>query len=477
MIPWRDLGRRLGGRERRVISSPAAREGRPGTAVGGSAGSSDREQELVATGELLQELSRRGDQFVRDAGRFIDIATGQADGRPFIAKGIQAVESPLRFLDDYLTGSAQLVQHLQADHASIGQLLQAEVNLQRTMAPLKFMPILFKIESAPLGAEAQIMFSGLTREIEGLHTQVGELYGTKFRELERIRDILDEAMVRLEKQALALRSFVTLEKTRIQDSLRQLERELAANKSREVRLRRLSQAMARAIQQAASGLQCHDGIRQQLEQARAGTIVNPGLGNLQRLLSQADANCLSLAEFEQTTVSAGGMIEVLFDIIQAVGRQVADLTRQTVEIHRLLQPVHGLATGLTNVVEDLSRRIHLIGLNAQVQAAQYNLGAGLEVLSARTSEVSGETNRISKDIGGHLNQMAAGLTGSVKKFDELHYECLAQMLEMGHQGAEVENELHQLRDEAITLNLGFNDQLEQIRGVAHCVRERLKAKL
>jgi hypothetical protein len=468
--------------------------------------SAELEKEFMATSRTLEELNRAGEQFVQDSEMLISLAVGQSKGKKVIINSTQVVESPLLFLDDCLAESERLLHRLHEDHQSITQLLRAETNLRSTMAPLKFMQTLFKVESAPLGAEAQVMFTALTQEIERLHTQVCELFDTKFRELEMVQTILDDASVKLESQTAALRMFVTQEKVAIQNSLQQLTKELALNQQRDARIGNLSKKIAGEIMDIIVGLQFQDIINQKLEHtsaavnqildhaatdvetlhyleqscrleagqlqaartdlANAEAKVKTGIQNILEHVSRADSDCLSLGEFEHITASADGMVQVLLGLIESVRKQVSTMTSRTAEIHQDLLPIHSMASGLTSVVRDLSHRIHLIGLNAQVQAAQFRKGGGLEVLSARTSEISQETNRISETIANHLDQVSSGLASSVQSFEQLHTQALFQRVELAEQGADAEKALHGLRDGSLTTLQSVGDLLKHIQNTA-----------
>jgi hypothetical protein len=201
--------------------------------------------------------------------------------------------------------------------------------------------------------------------------------------------------------------------------------------------------------------------------AKAEQTVKAGIANIIEHLSEADTNCLSLKEFDQVTASSDGMIQVLLGLVESVRNQVTDMSQRTAEIKRPLQPIQNMAAGLTLVVRNLSYGIHLIGLNAQAQAAHFSHGAGLEVLSARTSEISQETNRISEMIATHLDQLAAGLTENVKTFDQLHTQAISQQEWLADSGAEVVNGLHKLRDEGLTTLQEVGELLEQIQRQAN----------
>jgi len=157
------------------------------------------------------------------------------------------------------------------------------------------------------------------------------------------------------------------------------------------------------------------------------------------------------------------------ETIEEVRNLVTATVASAKEAYEMLRPLGSLASDLTTIVRDMSARIHLIGLNAQVQAAQAALdqrGAGLEVLSARTSEISLETNRISKQAAEQLDVLAAGLAESVKAFGQLRADGLTQQAILNEQGRTEEQQLHAMRDSALETLHEIGASLDEIRGQA-----------
>jgi len=125
----------------------------------------------------------------------------------------------------------------------------------------------------------------------------------------------------------------------------------------------------------------------------------------------------------------------------------------------------------------MSAQIRLIGLNAQVQAAlaaQDPRGAGLEVLSARTSEISEETNRISEQAAAQLDTLASGLAQSVKAFEQLRTDGLAQQSLLNDKGRVEEQHLHAFRDRALELVRSIGSSLDDIQEQAHKTLDSLQ---
>jgi hypothetical protein len=460
------------------------------------------EADFFATGTGMENLAKHGDEFVRVSEHLLNSATGRVDGTGLFAKAVQVLQKPLNFLNDSQAKTQALLSRLKLANDRIDEFISIQADLQRTIAPLKFIQTLFKIESAPLGEQVQTMFGALTNEIEQLHDQVCNLFTTKFLELREIQCTVNQVIFELKAQTDQLWQGISREKSQIEQSISQLQEELLKNQEREPRISRVGKEVNQDIQQIVMGLQFQDIISQKIQHtgtalrhimkllenpgqaaglgklcqlevgqlqairkeiASAENIIKTGMQNVLDRIVKADTQCLTLTEFQQLTTSADGMVEILFDVFGTLRKQIASTVANSGAAYEKLRPIGGLASDLTVEVRDLSQRIHLIGLNAQVQAAQVGHGVALEVLSARTSEISRATTQISEDVAKHLDQLVQGLADSVKELEALQQEALSQQKCLANEGATTEKNLHALRDDALTSLQRLSTLLDNIR--------------
>ncbi len=460
------------------------------------------EKRFLATSEGVEKLAKNGADFVCLSEKLLNSATGRLGDSAMFLNAVQVIERPLDFLNRSHTQTCELLQRLQQTNQRIDEFINIQAELQRTIAPLKYIQTLFTIESAPLGEEVQVMFGALTKEIKKLHDQVCELFTTKFLELRAIQSTINEVIRELRTQTDQLWVGIAAEKAQIEKSLHKLQAELLENQKREPRISRVGKDINQDIQQIVVGLQYQDIISQKLQHTEtalaqieeilaapdgvaflgqlcrleAGQIkavredlagaekaVQTGVENILGRLVMADSQCLTLAEFQQLTTSADGMVQVLFDVFDTVRKQIANTVANTGAAFERLRPIGGLASDLTVVVRDLSQRIHLIGINAQVQAAQVRQGVALEVLSARTSEISRATTCLSESVAQHLDELVLGLTQGVKELEAAQQAALIQQQNLADEGALAERNLHALRDGALASLLNLNTLLEEIR--------------
>ena len=476
------------------------------------------EKQFLATGSELQTLSAGSEQFVKQVEKLVGHATGQECDRTVFSNAIQLVEQSTQYLVGCQAETIQMLGLLRHYSTQIEKLLGVETELERTMMPLKFVQTLFKAESVRLGPEVQRMFGTLTQEIEYLHGQMREVFGTKVRQLEQTRQTIGLVITQLEALSLSLGQVTTTHKARIESSLETLKKEITSNQERDVRLDQVSRDLAHEVDQVVIGLQFQDIISQKLQHvtaalpqieariteferapdaAKAGEPLqflqqSCGLeaeqlrfaqeelvkaettiqGAIQKVLThvtEMDTHCLSLEEFKLLTTSFDGMVQVLLETIEEVRDLVTTTVASAAKAFEMLQPLGGLASDLTTIVRSMSAQIHLIGLNAQVQAAlaaQDSRGAALEVLSARTSEISEETNRISQAAATQLDQLAEGLAEGVQAFGQLRTDGIVQQEVINEQGRAQEQQLHAFRDRALDSLRGIGSAFDEIRGQA-----------
>lgn len=484
------------------------------------------EAQFLNIGAGLERMAGFGHEFVRQVEKLVGLATGKECDNATFLNPVRLVERSTVVLEECQRRTDALVGHLRSYHAQIGSLLGTESALRRTMLPLRFVQVLFKVECAPLSPEIQQLFGTLTDEIEHLQGQMREIFGTNFKQLEQTQKALEEVILQLERQECSLRAAIAAHKSRIGETLASLRRELSSNQQREVQLNDLSQAVAREVEQVVMSLQFQDIVHQKLqhvlaelprgeagfsEASRSGSVqgfnrpmnylwhscrlqdgqlksareelvraeagIQRGIGSVLANLRELDSRCLSLEEFQLLTTSTDGMVQVLIETMEQVRKLMRESVSCTATAYEMLRPLGGLASNLTVITRELAARIHVFGLNAQVQAAQVgqqDRGAELAILSQRTSEICGETNRISELAAHQLDGLAAGLASCVQEFGELRSEVAAQEAALSLESLAEEKSLHAFRDGGLQTLCAIGTSLDGIRDEAHLTLDRVR---
>ena len=484
------------------------------------------EAQFLTIGTELERMAGCGHDFVTQVEKLVGLATGKDCDRSVFDNPVDLIERATEFLEDCQRRTDALVTHLRVYRDQIRELLGTEAALRRTMLPLRFVQVLFKVECAPLSADIQQLFGSLTDEIENLQGQMRDIFGTNFQKLEQTQESLEQVIGQLERQESSLRAALATHKSRIGDTLAGLRRELDSNQKREFQLNLLSRAVAREVEQVVISLQFQDIVHQKLQHVtaelprmqarfsefvgarqaealsepmqylwqscrlqggqidaareellRAEAGIRSGIGNVLGHLRELDSRCLSLEEFQLLTTSGDGMVQVLVETLEEVRKLMGESVACAATAHELLRPLGSLASNLTVIARELAARIHLFGLNAQVQAAQVTegeRGKGLAILSLRTSEICGETNRISELAAEHLDAMAAGLAKCVREFGTLRSEAAEQESALGQDSLVQEKALHAFRDHGLETLRSIGGSLDGIRAHAHLTLETVQ---
>ena len=312
------------------------------------------EERFLETAKFLMELDAHGSQFVRNSEKLVNVAGGS---EVFFA-AMQVLDPPLNFLNESHVQMKALLDRLKLDNDRIISLINGRDDLQRTMAPLKYIQTSFRVEAAPLGDEVQMMFSALTQEIEKLHTQVCEIFSTKYEELQGIQRTIAEVIQQLQIQTDNVWQNIAREKTQIDSTLAQLQRELVDNQKRESSIAGLSGSLSSEIQGVVVGLQYQDIISQRLQHTNKALLaigeqfngsadgiefmeqacrvesqqiksvrgeltgaeksIKGGIGNVLSQIVSADEKCVTLREFDNLTTSGNGMVQVLLDVFEVI---------------------------------------------------------------------------------------------------------------------------------------------------------------
>jgi hypothetical protein len=329
--------------------------------------SGELEKQFLVTGSELESLAGLGGQFVKQVQKLLGLAAGNECDGPVFANAIQLIEHATRFLVGCQTKTDEMLELLRSYHAQVKQLLCVETELRRTMLPLQSVQILFRVESARLDPGVQQTFAGLTQEMASLHSQVREIFGTKFKQLEQTHQTIGQVIGQLARQSQSLQQIMSIQKTQIESSLATLKKEMLSNVERDARLGQLSKDLAREVEQVVMGLQFQDIISQKLEHvnaalppmeakfaelkaaasrhtthvplqflqqscrleagqlqaaqtelAEAEAAIQGGIQKVLVHLTETDAHSLSLNEFKRLTTSFDGMVQALVEMIEEV---------------------------------------------------------------------------------------------------------------------------------------------------------------
>jgi hypothetical protein len=476
----------------------------------------DLEGRFLNLATAVEELPGVSAALVRHSQQLVALATGQNSGGSVYQATYDGLALRVGFVDRHWETIRGLREQLHHSLPAIDAMLRQESDLGQTVAPLKYIQTLFKVESAGLDSSLQSMFLALTEEISGLQSKVSETFGEKFQVLRDMRRVVANVVRDLERQDRELGRFLGERKQALEKTLGGLQADLEQNRRREVKLTQVSQCIAEKVGGLVLGLQAQDIVAQKLAHVRAAcgqmgeryagrrSLDTAGQSGLLRFLVQTatveqaqllsiqedlrqteeqlsgaitaiddevrrlDADCISLNEFDSVTVGYNALIETLLEALGGVHEMVETTVTSTARAQAEIQPLGGRTSNVTATMRELSAHIRVIALNAQVQAARIECGTGLEVLAAATNRVAVETAGISEAIATQLDQFAVTMDGLVRSIVALHAEGAAQQRSWHERNETERGALHAVRDAALR-------ELQETAGCADRVRALIGA--
>lgn len=483
------------------------------------------ENHFLQVGSNLEQLATLSDGILTAGENLIRLATGQTDGDHHLHGAIDVLYPPVRVLDECLNRSAAVISRLCEHQALITDIRRLESLMDDIVAPLRFIQVSFRIESAVLDPEARGVFVGLTHEIEQLYQQVVGLFAEQFTSLANAHRQIDALVTRLGPQIKAHQQLVDRKKALIEKTLDDLRHALEENQNQDVRLVGAAHSLKAAVAKVVNAVQFQDITRQKLQHvdealtgirerindpafgqgrrrgdaaAELGSFINEvGAVQLAQIASvqkelrdaeqsigdafssilhhagQVDEECVLLRNFKTSSVEVDGMVQVILNTLDDLTGLVNDTLIIQSEVSATLTPLAGMASNLTGTMSRLSQSIRLIALNAQIQAAQVGMGTGLEVLAQRTCNLADEATNANGRAAEGLDRLIAG-------FDALGAECKSLEDSVGGQqrwleveGSSVKTRLHRYRDRTLESFSELGNMVETTRKMAQTALDGL----
>jgi hypothetical protein len=488
----RRIIRRLGGGRRRMqedFSETAAKARRQLQET-----MPELERLFLDIGTCLEPLSTGSQRLVTECETLLRLASGRENGQNLMNDTLAVLEGPLGYIDACLSQRDRLVSLLTTCEEQAGEMIKIRSDMHETLAPLTYLTVLFKIESARLAPDMQETFVTVTTEIERMRQLVDETFAENARLLNDARTTLAGVRGRLESDFKNHAQGLGRKREEIGKAIRTLDEQLSHNNERDLRMHTQSRIIATEVSQIISGLQFQDIIQQKgahvvgelgaeafrdgsdparLQACHVDAIcsdldnglahIRSGLASIDRETDRFDEICLKLDGLEGMVASADGMVQLLLDVLTEVGdiiRVVAELTDQA---SRTLAPMKDLAHQLTSAVVELSIDMRLIALNAQIRSVQGGQGTGLEVLAARTAMISDETTSVTAGNFSKLTILRESIHEMLEKFADFQTRGNAQLTSFHAGRKEIEARLHAMRDHTLEAFATISGTLGDVR--------------
>ena len=450
--------------------------------------SGDLEKKFLDIGAGLERLSADSATLLKRCEELKKSRTQDDSDHGILDPLVELINSPLEFLANCETQFEGLTSDLYQADQQIRNLMSSMANIQRAVAPLAFLQVLFRVESVRLPADRQQMFTTLTNEIQ-------EFRGNLLNTFSERREMLLLSLKTINKGAAKLDEIVDCyqrtthgRRLQVEQTLGDLRQGISDQQSRDTGFASVSAEISKKVGQIVMGIQSQDIISQRLshvldgfkdllvqwqearlqenqvgidefasrasqvtrvlseqltgileEACRAETAIQSGLECILQSI-QGMEKIAGLNSGDTSSKKDGSKAEQLNSLIESLQEPILHTHRQIGVACDLVKPLGDQVCDLYGITMELSDSIRLSGLNAQVEN-----GGGLEVLSARTSSIASETKTVAGQVCKELELFANGLMKIVGSFNELREQALQHrqvLVSGGQQNRQHLDEIH-----------------------------------
>lgn len=429
------------------------------------------EAQFLTISAELERLPRASESLMHHSERLVVLAAGSSQEGSVLEKTMGLLRGPLSFVEEHHNTTIHLLSVVEKAGAQIERMLATEQALQRTVAPLKFIRTMYRVESAALDIAYQQMFQSLTEEIQNLQVQVNETFGLRFEGLRSNQSTIKQLIQRLQEENRIQGTHMKRKRQELDSAIQDLRTNLEAEKQKNVQLTDVTKVISKQIGSLVFSLQAQDVISQKVAHIlEAFTDMNARFNTYQTAASaensgaalqyltqavgveaaqlkavaenlndtegalvsslddvlqhirgiQSDYKIPETTESEPTVEGDSNLVHVLLTSLSDVGSMVQTAATSAQAAYEAIKPIGGQASNVTETMRSLSAQIKLIALNAQIQAAHIQSGTGLEVLAAQTGLIASETGNISQEVGAELDTFSVHLNELVAAFSSLN---------------------------------------------------------
>lgn len=468
------------------------------------------EGQFLEFGKLVSALSQASSRLLEKSRLLIEIALGRDGGEVALSESVELLRTALAAEAWNQEVTSRLIAELSASKGRLLEIRSTEVGLSRSMAVMQVVGVLFRTESARLPENIRGLFLDLASQVSELENQVRDSFGEKFRAVEATRGTLSAAIEGIGQQAHKRSLQADQARRTLDESLRAMASQINDNQTREVDLMGLSRQLTGEADRIVMGLQTHDiisqrllHVQQALNRIRSETTDpgdSAGAGLLRKFYEfcQLEAGQLSGAKedlrraiesirtataaimaqveavdeesglfshFSDATSTSAAMVQVLLDASCELHDMLAAAASAGSRSRATVSPILQVVSGLNAAMTEVSFKLGLVALNAQVLAVQKGDGTGLEVLAARAAQTSKETESFGASISWATEEVARRIAEVVEGFEnaETRMRIEAEALECG--GGRHEQKLHGIRDQMLSCLQDLGSTVDEIRDV------------
>jgi len=481
----------------------------------------DLERRFQRAEMRVEKFLEMSSQLHKSCENLFHIAIGD-DKNLTIQHAMDVVLVLLDYVDNFIKETKKLTEEIDYCNEALTPLLAFEAQLIRVFKPLKFARALFLMESANLPDSRKEIFVALSHEIADMYTQVCDLSSNELKRFYEVYDSINSVSVELKREIFRQQESVSDEKSGMKQYQYEIKRDFEHDRSVSVSFSNISAEISDHIQEVVASVKADKDLGKKLEQVInvTGKLIERGkvwieegadmadretisymfttskvqvsqinsiiqefkdreslcstkLETIQEQLEMLDGNALALKEFRVLTTTAGGIVEFLIKAINEAFDMIRKEISEAEAVYAVMAPFSGISSNITTTLKDLSNKLRLVVLNAQLKAAKVGRGTGLEVLASNVCAISDEAQGISLKVGDELNIIAKSLATIINTFDDLRARGLEKEKEYLDIAGKAADNLHAFRDRGLNAMREYGNQVDLITELNSELRSEL----
>lgn len=408
----------------------------------------DSEDLFLELGRILPELAAASDRMLARSRNLAEHLKEDGRSARHFTEARTHLLAVLAAQQEASQAESALVDTMTRSRERMRQIRQTEARLRELMVLLRVIQILFRTESAALDNTVREFFWGLSESIQMLETQMKQTFEERLELVGASAATFSDVIARTQRQSQQRAAETVAMNAFLDQALAHVETQLAENAAREREATAVSGRIAELGSQLVMALQTHDIVSQKLQHLLEGVdlashgetsalrdflrvaaaqieavrneldyverLVRESAGEIARAAGTSLQDCVIFSGFDTANASAAEMLAQLAATRERTLAFLRAAELDTVQTLTGVQPVVASISGLNEAMSGISRQIGMVALNAQIMAVHEGRGTALELLAARATEISRDT----EELGTIVASSSAGIAACVREAGE-----------------------------------------------------------
>lgn len=461
------------------------------------------ESAFLELGQCLEPLSDQMTRLLDARQQLADLASGRIEGKALFEEAVEFLHRPLSHIDDLNSKHTELLELLSRCEERTGAMLRFQQEIRDILAPLSYVEVLFKVESASLGRDDSDTFFAVSDEIARMRHRVDETFEANYESLLKAHKTLAQVHRRQSREFVNHSELIASKRMGIDQSIGRLDDALSRNSHFDFHTKTLSDRLAERIGELVSALQMQDIVKQKCDHIMAGlsslrshqgmtprmvdlavnqlesvrkdvsnssSTIGQGLDGVIEQALEIERFCMCQDGFDGMIASADGMVQILLDALSETEGIIEVTNSLITESHEAAAPAREVVLNISAALVELSINMRLIAINAQIRSAQVAEGTGLSTLAAHTAEISNSITRIGEKVAVDIDELRSDMKRMFELFDEFERAGQQHAELLDSESDTVKARLHRLRDRTLDVFNSIGEVVSAVQTASNMAR-------